>query len=70
MVPNPVHFAGEAVRGERYASERPWLQTWVGVVVYYAMFFIIVHSLGTVTRRSTDVFALVVGFMVWLVVFR
>ena len=41
-----------------------------GVVVYYVVFFVVAFALGAVIGPSAGVFALVLGVLAWLTVFR
>ena len=70
IVSIPVYFAGKLVKGERARFGEAMGATLGGVIAYYVVFFIIAYALGAVIGPSAVVFALIVGFLAWLAVFR
>jgi hypothetical protein len=41
-----------------------------GVIVYYIVYFVVAFFLGAVIGAPAGVFALILGFLAWLAVFR
>ena len=70
IVSIPVYFAGKLVKGERARFGEAMGATLGGVIAYYVVFFIIAYALGAVIGPSAVVFALIIGFLAWLAVFR
>ena len=70
LVSIPVYFAGKLVKGEKATFGSAMAATLGGVIAYYLVFFIVAAVLGAVIGPSAGVFALVLGFLAWLAVFR
>ncbi len=66
----PVYFAGRAVRGRTASFGESLWATLGGVVAYYAVFFLVAFFLGAVIGSPDQVFALLLGLIAWLAVFR
>jgi hypothetical protein len=67
----PVYFAGRAVKGRTASFGDALGATLGGVIVYYIVFFVVAFFLGAVIGvTGADVFALFLGLIAWLAVFR
>ncbi len=67
----PVYFAGKAVKGGKAGFGQAMWATLGGVVVYYVVYFVIAYFLGAVIGTpAADAFALLLGLIAWLAVFR
>jgi hypothetical protein len=70
VVSIPVYFAGRAVKGRTASFGDALGATLGGVVVYYVVFFAVAFFLGAVIGNPAEVFALLLGLVAWLAVFR
>lgn len=70
LVSIPVYFAGKLVKGERATFGSAMAATLGGVVAYYIVFFVVAAVLGALVGPSAGVFALILGFLAWLSIFK
>jgi hypothetical protein len=70
VVSIPVYFAGRAIKGKGAGFGQAMGATLGGVVVYYLVYIAVALFLGAVIGPSAVVFALILGLIAWLAVFR
>ena len=70
VVSLPVYFAGKAITGGRAYFGQAMRATLGGVIAYFVVYFVIAFFLRAVLPASANFFALILGFIVWLAVYR
>jgi hypothetical protein len=70
IVSIPVYFGGKVVKWGRASFGSAMGATLGGVIGYYLVFFLVAYFLGAVIGDAAAVFALVLGLLAWLAVFR
>ena len=70
VVSVPVYFAAKLVKGERAGFGDALGATLGGIIVYWIVFLVVAYALGAVIGPSAEVFALILGVLAWLAVFR
>ena len=70
IVSIPVYFAGKALTKGRSDFGDAMGATLGGAIAYFVIYFIVSYFLGAVIGLSADVFAIILGGLVWLAVYR
>lgn len=70
VVSIPVYFAAKLVKGGAAHFGEAMAATLGGVVVYYIIYFVVAVALGAVIGSSAVAFALLLGLLAWLAVFK